>query len=742
MNGFGIMNKICKKTTSLILIAVMFVSVFAGLSFTSEGSAEAASYPTGYPNTYKNTGMGATDIVGVARTQLGYKENGVGTKYGYWYIPSFVNQPWCAMFVSWCANQAKIPTTQIPKFAACTLGMQWFQSQKRWYNSKYFGGTYTPKKGDIVFYCDAGVQSYSSHVGIVLGTNGNYLHVIEGNSTNASVCEFTNNSSRTLSSSYVIGYGHPKYSTIAKNEPTTYETWQVSAGSLNLRKTASTSAKSLVKVPFGAEVNVTKVEVKSDYIWGYTKYKSKKGWVALDYCDYIWGSINGVYYQLKPKVSPKTASIYVGYTKTLSKTNGLGGKFTSSDKTIAKVNSTSGKITAVKAGTATITLKTATGSAKCKVTVKNPTISKKTATACIGDSYTLKVNNTKLTPTWSSADKTIAKVNSKGKVTGVSEGETKIKAKVGDVTVKCNFTVTKYPTTYENFKTKRATYLKKGSTNFKSIIQIPKGTELKVSKVYYTDTWSMGYTKYNGKKGWVILNKCKYLNGSIDGTTYYVRPYLAEKSTTVYLQNVYYIKIKDAGSSTTYSSADRKIARVAKSGKIRGIKAGTTTINIKSGSTKLKFKVTVKNPVLSAKKVSLVRGKTKKLTVNGGSGTITWSTSDKKVAVVNANGEITAKGFGTATITAVRDGVTMKCTVTVYDPILNYTSKTVKVGGKVTLKVTQSSGAAITWKTANKKIATVTAKGVVKGIKEGTTTVSATVDGVTLKCTIKVKAAA
>ena len=718
----------------------MFLSVFAGLSFTSNESANAASYPTTHPNTYKNTGKGATDIVGVARTQLGYQENGVGTKYGYWYIPSFVNQPWCAMFISWCANQAKIPTTQIPRFASCTLGMQWFQSQKRWYNSKYFGGKYTPKKGDIVFYCDAGVQSYSSHVGIVLGVNGNYLHVIEGNSTNASVCEFTNNSSRTLTSSYVIGYGHPKYSTSTKNEPKTYEVWQVSAGSLHLRKSASTNAKSLAKIPFGAEVNVTKVKVKSDYIWGYTKYKSKKGWVALDFCDYIWGNINGVYYQLKPKVSPKKATLYAGYTKTLSKTNGLGGKFSSSDKSIAKVNS-SGKITAVKAGTAKITLTTSTGKSTCKVTVKNPSISKKTATACIGDSFKLSVKHTKLTPTWSSSDKTIAKVNSKGKVTGVKEGVVTIKALVGEVTLKCTFTVTKYPTTYENFKTKRDTYLKKGSTDLKSLVKVPKGTDLKVSKVYYTDTWSMGYTKYNGKKGWIILNKCKYLNGSIDGTYYYVRPYLKTKSTTVYLQNVYYIKIKDIASNTTYSSSNSKIARVAKNGKIRGMKAGTTTINIKSGSAKLKFEVTVKNPAISSKSVTLVKDKKKKLTVTGGSGAITWSTSDKKVAEVDSNGEITAKGMGTATIKAVRNGITMSCTVKVYDPILNITSKTIKVKEKVTLKVSQHSGAAVTWKSANSQIAKVSTSGVVTGVKAGTTTISAAVDGVTLKCTIKVKAA-
>ena len=734
------MNKIDKQITSYVLIAVLVFSVFGGLTFSAKTTANAASYPTGYANTYKNTGIGATDIIGVARTQIGYKENSVGTKYGYWYNTSFVNQPWCAMFVSWCANQANIPTTVITKFAACSVGISWFKSQDRWYSSKYFGGTYTPQKGDIVFYSDSGSQSSPSHVGIVAGLNGNYLDVIEGNATDSSVCEYTDSSSRSLSSSYVIGYGHPDYSTSAVDEPTTYEVWQVSVGTLNMRKSSSTSANLVTTVPFGGEVKVTKVSVESDYIWGYAKYGSKKGWVALDYCDYIYGSIDGVYYQLKPKVSPTKKTLYVGYKKTLSITNGLGGKFSSSNPDVAKVSS-SGKITAVKAGKATMKLKTATGSATCKVTVKNPTISHSKATACVGDSFKLSVKNSRLTPKWSSADSKIAKVSSGGKVTGVKEGKVAITAKVGDVSLKCTFTVTKYPTTYENFKTKRTTYLKKSNTNLKSIIKVPKGTNLKVTKVYYSDTWSLGYTKYGGKKGWVILNKCTYKNGSIDGKYYYVKPYLSVKSTKLYVQDVYYIKVIDSKDKITYSSADPKIVRTASSGKIRGLKAGTADITVKSGSTKLTFTVKVKNPVLSAKSVSLVKDKEKTLKVTGGSGKITWSSSDKDIAIVNKDGVITAKSFGTATINAVRNGVKLSCKVTVYDPKLSLESKTLKVGQTVTLKVLQSSGAKVKWKSGDKKIAKVTSRGVVKAVNVGKTTITATVDGVTLKCNIKVKAA-
>ena len=100
------MNKVIKKTASYLLIAALLFTAFAGLQFVSTTEAQAASYPTGYPNTYKNMGNYANDIIGVARTQVGYKENSVGTKYGYWYSPGFVGMPWCAMFVSWCANQA------------------------------------------------------------------------------------------------------------------------------------------------------------------------------------------------------------------------------------------------------------------------------------------------------------------------------------------------------------------------------------------------------------------------------------------------------------------------------------------------------------------------------------------------------------------------------------------------------------------------------------------------------------
>ncbi len=60
---------------------------------------------------------------------------------------------------------------------------------------------------------------------------------------------------------------------------------------------------------------------------------------------------------------------------------------------------------------------------------------------------------------------------------------------------------------------------------------------------------------------------------------------------------------------------------------------------------------------------------------------------------------------------------------------LNKAKATINVGQTTTLKVTKAKGLtskAVTWKSSNKKVATVTSKGVVKGVKAGTATITAT----------------
>lgn len=124
-----------------------------------------------YENTYTNTGDQRADIIGVALTQVGYREgNNNYTKYGAWY--GYPNHPWCGMFVSWCANQAGIPTSVIKKAGRAN---PWDFG----FSTYYTGYEYTPKPGDLYFNKEFG------HMGIVYYVDGSYVYSIEGNTNDS-----------------------------------------------------------------------------------------------------------------------------------------------------------------------------------------------------------------------------------------------------------------------------------------------------------------------------------------------------------------------------------------------------------------------------------------------------------------------------------------------------------------------------------------------------------------------------
>ena len=153
-------------------------------------------------------------------------------------------------------------------------------------------------------------------------------------------------------------------------------------------------------------------------------------------------------------------------------------------------------------------------------------------------------------------------------------------------------------------------------------------------------------------------------------------------------------------------------------------------------------KVTV---TLNKKTATVYKGKTTtlKATVTGtAAAKVTFTSSNPKVAAVNkTTGKVTAKAKGTAVITAKCGDVKVTCKVTVKNPTLtlNKTSASVKVGKttKITAKATPSGK--VTYKSGNKKIATVSSNGTIKGIKKGTAKVTVTCNGVTKTVKVTVK---
>ena len=117
------------------------------------------------------TRPGNPQLVELAKGQVG---NVGGAPYWSWYgFDSRV--AWCACFVSWCYGQAGLSE---PRFAACqSQGVPWFTSHGQWGARGY--ENIAP--GDAIFF-DWDLDGSADHVGLVIGTDGNRVYTVEGNS--------------------------------------------------------------------------------------------------------------------------------------------------------------------------------------------------------------------------------------------------------------------------------------------------------------------------------------------------------------------------------------------------------------------------------------------------------------------------------------------------------------------------------------------------------------------------------
>lgn len=150
---------------------------------------------------------------------------------------------------------------------------------------------------------------------------------------------------------------------------------------------------------------------------------------------------------------------------------------------------------------------------------------------------------------------------------------------------------------------------------------------------------------------------------------------------------------------------------------------------------------------LNKKSITLNVGKTYTLKTAGIKGKITWSSNKKSIATVSSKGVVKAVKKGTAVVTAKYGKKKLTCKVTVKQPVtsikLNKTSVTLKKGNKLTLKATvypkNANNRAVVWKSSNKKVATVSSKGIVKAVGNGTATITVTAkDGSKKKASCKV----
>ena len=196
-------------------------------------------------------------------------------------------------------------------------------------------------------------------------------------------------------------------------------------------------------------------------------------------------------------------------------------------------------------------------------------------------------------------------------------------------------------------------------------------------------------------------------------------------------------------SEVKWASADKAIAKVDTSGIVTGVSDGNTTITIAYGKKTYSYAVKVGKPSLTLSQVQMIMyvGATDTLYVDEAVSGLKWSSSDDSVASVSSGGTVTAKKFGVATITATAGKDSGTCKVYVVDPKLSTSSVTVAPGSEVTVTLTGIHDTNVEFGLSDTTYASITQKGAsctIKGLKNGTTTLSAWWMGDEFKCSVTV----
>ena len=312
------------KRRVIQILSALLCSLTVFSCFAVNSSAAAFSYKSaanGVSSAYKNsrfyknltqiqlTGDGATDVLAVALTQVGYvegtNEQGFGGTQGgggnyteYTYNMGKVGSysyAWCAAFVSWCLLQSGC-TTQNTQGAWCRnhegdKNYIWREvGCYRWYNQlKRFGyghaadGKYTPKSGDLVFF------ESSEHIGIVRYAKDGMVYTIEGNTSKSG---FNAEGGGVFCKSYKItggqlrGFGALPYKVNNNASKVDYSGAKPSTGlwiseteKYLYPDTKMSNSSSYTRIPKGTAFVVTKILSKDCFE---AKYDGKTGYISVN----------------------------------------------------------------------------------------------------------------------------------------------------------------------------------------------------------------------------------------------------------------------------------------------------------------------------------------------------------------------------------------------------------------------------------------------------------------------------
>ena len=236
---------------------------------------------------------------------------------------------------------------------------------------------------------------------------------------------------------------------------------------------------------------------------------------------------------------------------------------------------------------------------------------------------------------------------------------------------------------------------------------------------------------------------------------------ISKKSATLIKGKTLKLKIIGTNKKVKWSSSKKKVATVSSTGKVTAKSRGTATITAKVGNKKYTCKIKVQTPKLSKTKISINKGKTAQLKLNGNSQKVRWGSTNKKVATVTSKGVVKGINAGTCKIYASVGGKKFYCKVTVKKssndiitspskpnsiPVsvfsINQFSMKIKEGesSKIGTYIypSNASNKTIKWSTSNSSVATVDNNGNVFGVGVGNATITASCGGFTSSCKVEV----
>ena len=394
-------------------------------------------------------------------------------------------------------------------------------------------------------------------------------------------------------------------------------------------------------------------------------------------------------------LSPATREIAVGKTFKLKKVikpenAKKTAEWSTSNSSIATVDA-SGKVTAKRIGSCTITctLTRYNQSAKCKVKVArlNSTVKldKKNIRIGVGQTYRLKKtvwsNDTSLPKvSWKSSNKRVASVNSGGKITGKKVGLAKITVTTNDAIhakATCKVRVIQRISSIQLSSDYLVCYVGRS----KRITAKCKPSNSTIKKLKWTSgDSSIARVTATGKVRAIAEGNTYITATATDGSNKKARCFVkvldAVPATSIVVAQseltmqrgdstklTYKVLPDNTSDDLAFASDNERVAKVNKKGKVTAVGTGDATITILATSG-ASSSVNVNVVALNKTELVMRQYDTETLLVLGTADTVTWYTSNARIATVE-NGKVVGRSEGIAYIYAYVNGCRLSCRVTI-----------------------------------------------------------------------------